>query len=1123
MSCPACGFENPAGMKFCGGCAQPLALACPRCGFESPPGFRFCGECAAPLHGMETEEPRAAERAPRDYTPRHLADKILQSKTALEGERKQVTVLFADVKGSMELSEGIDPEEWHAILDRFFQILADGVHRFEGTVNQYTGDGIMALFGAPIAHEDHAQRGCYAVLHLRGELERYADSLRVSKGLNFSVRMGLNSGEVVVGKIGDDLRMDYTAQGHTVGLAQRMEQLAETGKALLTEHTAKLVEGYFQLRDLGESKIRGVEQPVRIFELEGVGAMRTRLDRSRARGFSKFVGRGDEMAVLEAALERAKSGQGQVVGMVGEAGVGKSRLCSEFVELCRAQGLAVNEGHAMAHGKNIPFMPILQVIRAYFGIATADDDRAAREKIAGRLLLLDEAFREVLPLVFELLGVPDPARPAPRMDPEARQRQLFGVLRRVIRGGSEEAVGVTLLEDLHWLDGGSEAWLREWADAIAGTRSLLIVNFRPEYHAAWMQKSYYQQLALAPLGPEAIRELLEDLLGSDPSTEGLADAIHARTLGNPFFTEEFVQSLIESGHLEGGRGSYRLITPIERIEVPESVQALVAARIDRLGALEKQVLQTAAVIGRQFAEPVLDAVAELPQRDLSAALAQLTSGEFLVEQALYPVAEYDFKHPLMQVVALESQLRERRGRIHEAVARAIEQLYPEKLEERSPLIAHHWEQAGRALEAARWHARAAEWVGVSDAAEAHRHWSRVRALLENGEASPETLQLGLVARCALLEFGFFVGTSAEEATRLLDEGQRLAQGAGVPALLARLLGAYAAAKGTAGDLDAYQRYAQEAARVADATNDPQIRADAHAPFAFSLWLAGRLHEALATCNATLDWAPRQAPEDGAWHFDAYAFLLFTRGRILHDMGRLREGAEDLEHALSLALQNEDAENVTWTLMAQAETAARNFGDPVASLQHARRAFETAERSGNSFDRAMAIHELGTAQLASGQWSTAMDSAERALAIMRETGAGLGFEPWVLLDLADALLGAGDHTAARQHVEEGLERARAQSSPKSELELLLLRARVLARTEGERARAQIERDLDQAQALIEQTGYRIREPLLHERRAELARLDGDGARQERELREALRLYTEMGATGHAERVASEPTR
>ncbi len=425
-------------------------------------------------------------------------------------------MLFADVKGSMELAEQLDPEEWHRIIERFFEILTDGVHRFEGTVNQYTGDGIMALFGAPIAHEDHAQRACYAALHLQQELRRYADELRLEHGLNFSVRMGLNSGEVVVGKIGDDLRMDYTAQGHTVGLAARMEQIAEPGKAL-----ADRAHGEARLRLLRSSEIwvklaiKGLNEPLHVFELEGVGRMRTRLEVSHARGFSKFVGRQSEMAALEAALERAIAGNAQVVGVVAEPGTGKSRLCYEFVERCRAREIPVYEGHGVAHGKAVPLLPILEFLRGYFGITEQDTPRAARDKIAGRMLLLDETLAEGLPLMFDFLGVPDPERPAPPLGPEARQRQLFDVIRRLARARSAREPAVLLFEDLHWFDRASEEFIENLVVEIApGNRTLVLLNFRPEYHAAWMQRSYYQQLPLLPLGPEAITELLGDLLGS---------------------------------------------------------------------------------------------------------------------------------------------------------------------------------------------------------------------------------------------------------------------------------------------------------------------------------------------------------------------------------------------------------------------------------------------------------------------------------------------------------------------------------------------------------------------------------------------------------------------------------
>jgi class 3 adenylate cyclase len=387
-----------------------------------------------------------------------------------------VTVLFADVKGSMDLAEQVDPEEWHRILNRFFQILTDGVHRFEGTVNQYTGDGIMALFGAPIAHEDHAQRGCYAALYLRDELRRYAQEVKREHGLGFSVRMGINSGEVVVGKIGDDLRMDYTAQGQTVGLAARLEQLASPDTVYVSQHTSSLVSGYFELENLGAFNVKGVREPVGVHQLRDIGRLHTRLDVARARGLSKFVGRVSEMAALEAALTRANEGQGQVVGVVAEAGTGKSRLCFEFAERSRSRGIAVRETHGVAHGKMIPFLPILQLLRDYFGITQRDSDETARDKIAGRVVRLDPGLADRLPLLLDFLGVPDPVQPAPSMDSEAREQQIFALIRSLMHARSEREPAVFIIEDLHWIDGASEAFVQNLVDSVPGTRTLLVVR-----------------------------------------------------------------------------------------------------------------------------------------------------------------------------------------------------------------------------------------------------------------------------------------------------------------------------------------------------------------------------------------------------------------------------------------------------------------------------------------------------------------------------------------------------------------------------------------------------------------------------------------------------------------------
>jgi class 3 adenylate cyclase len=578
---------------------------------------------------------------------------------ALDGERKTVTALFADIKGSMELMEDLDPEEAGTVVDPALKLMIDAVRRYDGYIVQSTGDGIFALFGAPVAHEDHPNRALYAALRMQQELVRYSDKLLAEGRAPLEIRVGVNTGEVVVRSLTTGSgKNEYTPIGHTANLAARMQAVATTGSIAITENTRRLVEGYFALNSRGPTKVKGVTEPVNVYEVIGPGPLRTKLDVSRARGFSRFVGRDNDMQTLDAALEQAQAGNGQVVGIVAEAGTGKSRLCFEFLERCRARGMNVLTGRAVAHGKNIPYLPMLEVFRGYYGISETDSAQAVREKVAGLLLLTDESLRELLPVVFEFFGVTDPEHPPPRMDPEAKLRQLFAVLRKEMREGRTANRLVTLIEDLHWMDAGSESFLAQWVDAIAGSRSLLIVNFRPEYHATWTVKSYYRQIPLAPLGPEAARAMLEDLLGNDAAIDGLAQSIYTRTAGNPFFMEEAVQSLIESGALEAIQGSYRLVKPIEQLQVPPTVQALLAARIDRLGEREKLVLQSAAVIGREFSEPILRRVineisySPLSEIELGLALRVLKDSDFILEQSLYPVPEYVFKHPLTQEVAL---------------------------------------------------------------------------------------------------------------------------------------------------------------------------------------------------------------------------------------------------------------------------------------------------------------------------------------------------------------------------------------------------------------------------------------------------------------------------------------
>ena len=1228
MICPDCGSDNPAGKKFCGDCGTALENRCPQCGADNPPNKRFCGECGASLAAsdkLKAESQTASAhlttnnlttnnvaRSPRAYTPKHLADKILTSRAALEGERKQVTVLFADVKGSMELAEQLDPEEWSQIMSRFFQILADSIERFEGFVDKFTGDGIMALFGAPIAHEDHAQRACYAALHLRDELKRYANELRLSRGLDFSVRMGINSGNVVVGRIGDDLRMEYTAQGHTVGLAQRMEQLAAAHAICLSEATAKTVAGYVELRDLGAAKIKGASEPVRVFELEGMSPLRTRLEVARSRGLTRFVGRDAEMDVLEAALVRARAGNGQVIGVVAEAGVGKSRLCYEFTERCRAAGMRVIEGRCASYGKNIPLLPILQIFRHYYGITEQDSDRTAREKIAGHLLLLDEAYREVLPVVFEFFGVPDPDRPVPRLDPEAKQRQLVGVLRNVVQRGAEDTVA--LIEDLHWIDGASAAWLEQWVDAVAGARIVLVVNFRPEFEAAWMRKSYYQQLALAPLSTQAVHQLLESLLGRDPSIAGLADAIHARTGGNPFFTEEVVQSLIESGKLQGSAGAYRLTAPVETLDVPASVHAVLAARIDRLAEREKQLLQTAAVIGKDFSEPVLVAVVlsspgPLPGEasifsntssearsssphqglkppaqdskagepalvdgffthraglgrltglspgplapgggahdssaeayrpshpkdgergisslrtldDLRAALRTLAQAEFVYEQGLYPVAEYTFKHPLTQQVAYDTLLRERRARVHAAVAVATAEFYADKLDEKAALLAHHWENAGETRQAALWHKRAAEWAGVANAAEGVRHWERVRSLLRTLPHTRENLQLGATACLGNLGLVWRLGAPTAEAAEIFEEGRCLAEESSDVRTLAALHGVYACALGVVGgDSDEYLRYSREATRLADQTEDQGLQLAERGFLAWACLFAGRLVEGIEVCDAACQRLPAD-PALGA-EFTGYSPFLGTltgQAWILCRLGRLNEAATVFERVEHLARIHRDSEVHTWLQLPRIELDV-NLANAAAAREHARRALEMAEKSATLQARGTALITLGVAHRLNAEWNESIAVLEEAVRVAI-SGANRMIEGWVRAELADALLGGGELDRAEHEAQAAVTASREHHNRCDEARAHLALARTQLRRADLAALARAEEALVRTQELIDETGVRAYQPEVHECRAHLARLRGDASGAQREFEAAQRLYAEMGAPAQVERLAKE---
>jgi len=757
MQCPACRHENPAQAKFC----------------------LECGERVTPS-GTVTVPPSAS---PEAYTPKHLAERILTTKAALEGERKQVTVLFADLKGSMELLADRDPEEARKILDPVLAHMMDAVHRYEGTVNQVMGDGIMALFGAPIAHEDHAVRACYAALRMQESVNRYAEEARRAHGVTVQIRVGLNSGEVVVRAIGNDLHMDYTAVGETTHLAARMEQAARPGTVLIAPATLHLVEGFVAAKSVGPVPVKGRSEPVDAYELSGIGPARTRLQAAARRGLTRFVGRDAEIEVLRRSLEQAGAGHGQGVAIVGEAGVGKSRLVWEFMRSRHIHGWLVLESRSVSYGTTTPYRPVIALLKAYLRIHERDDHREIRERVAGKLATLDQTLEPLLMPLLALLDVPVDEAAWDALDPPQRRQRLLESVKQLLLRESQVQPLLLLFEDLHWIDSESQALLDGLIESLPTARILLLVNYRPEYQHAWGSKTYYTQIRIDPFALESAEELLTALLGHNGTLDPLKRVLIERAQGNPFFLEESVQTLVETGVLVGDQGAYRMTRAPEEWPIPATAQAVLAARIDRLAPEDKQLLQAASVIGKDVPFTLLQAIADAPVESLRRGLTRLQASEFLYETSVFPDFEYTFKHALTHEVTYASVLHDRRRALHARIVEVIEALYPDRLVEQVERLAHHafrgevWEKGVTYLRQAG--AKALVHSAYREAVSWFEHALRaLHQLPETREKVEHAIDLRLDLRQSLFPLGELARVleylrEAEGLARTLDDPRRL--------------------------------------------------------------------------------------------------------------------------------------------------------------------------------------------------------------------------------------------------------------------------------------------------------------------------------------------------------------
>jgi class 3 adenylate cyclase/tetratricopeptide (TPR) repeat protein len=817
VTCPRCQASSREGARFCEQCGARLARACPGCGAEVAAEARFCGGCGAPLAaGAPAAGGRFAD--PQSYTPKHLADKILTTRSQLEGERKLVTVLFADVKGSMELLADRDPEEARRILDPVLERMMEAIHRYEGTVNQVMGDGIMALFGAPVAHEDHAVRACHAALRMQETVGWYADELRRSQGIDVQIRVGLNSGEVVVRAIDSDLHMDYSAIGQTTHLAARMEQLARPGTALMTKDTLRLAEGYIEVKPLGPVPVRGLAETVEIFEIVRAGAVRSRLQAAAARGLTPFVGRDGELGRLREILEKSRAGQGQIVAVSGEPGVGKSRLFWEFTHSHRTHGWLILESSPVSYGRMTSYLPVSEMLKTYFGIEDHDDQRRIREKVTGKILTLDDALRTTIPVFLGLLDVPtDEAEQ--ETEPRERRRRTLDALKRLFLRESQVQPLLVIFENLHWLDGETQAFLDSLVESLPAARMLLMVNYRPEYAHGWGSKSYYTQFRIDPLQPESADELLQAILGSDTALAPLKELLVTQTEGNPFFLEECVQSLVETGALKGDRGQYRLARSVDTLQMPPTVQAVLASRIDRLEPEDKRLLQAASVIGKDVPFTLLDAIADLPEETLRSGLMRLQSAEFVYETTLFPALEFTFKHGLTHDVAYGSLVTGRRRSLHARVVDALERLHGDRLGEHVERLAYHavrgeaWEKAIVYLRQAG--AKASSRAGNQEAVGFLEQALQALVHLPEGHAKLEqAIDIRLELRPPLLQLG-----RLREVLQLSKEAEQLGAELGDESRLARVYSYLVNYHYLTGEPDLAIDYGERCLRIADATQD----------------------------------------------------------------------------------------------------------------------------------------------------------------------------------------------------------------------------------------------------------------------------------------------------------------
>ena len=1002
MRCPRCTAENRDDAQFCAECGTRIDRRCPACGAPAAARSKFCDACGSPLN--------VAAPSVQASVPQHLAQKIRLDAAALEGERKQITILFADLRGSMELLADRDPENARRLLDPILERMIEAVHYYEGTVNQVMGDGIMALFGAPIAHEDHAARACYAALRMQESVGRYADEVRRTHAVPLQIRIGLNSGEVVVRSIGSDLHMDYTAVGQTTHLAARMEQAAMPGSILIAPPTLRLAEGLIEVRPLGPIQVKGLDSPVEVHELTGARSGSSRFRAAVARGLTPFVGRDIELQHIRRAMDQAAAGHGQVVAVAGEPGLGKSRLAWEVTHSGDVHGWLVLECDSVSYGRSIPYLPVIDLLKAYFNVRDRDAQREIREKVTGKLLTLDRVLEPTIPVFLSLFNVPVDEPEWTALDPPQRRQRTLDAAKRLLLRESQVQPLLLVVENLHWIDAETQAFLDTFVDGLPAARVLLLVNYRPEYTHRWGGKTYYAQLRLDPLPVETAERFLRTLLGDGPGLQTVKRLLIERTGGNPFFLEESVRTLLETGVLAGERGAFRPVRPLSELPLPATVQSLLAARLDRLDPADKRLLQAASVIGKDVPFTALRAAAGLADGEIRAGLARLQAAEFLYEIAIYPDLVYTFKHALTQDVAYGSLLHEQRREWHRRVGAAIEGRSAGREAELAGVLARHFIECGDLEKGLRYSLLAAEQASRMFAhEEALRHYAGARACAEAQHRNDHLALIDEAVGDVNFSRGHFepaIASYEQAATRAAGREQR----AKLKFKIGRVYGQFADPRGLpfltvaseelnpdtqrnelAGAMASIGRYHHYAGRHATAAKwlerarglaEPLGRPDALV--AIYAYLAGA-YQHMARFEVSSEWARRciEVGERGSYPLAAsqgYEFLAENTANL----GRWDESLAFTSRSHEIAARIGAEHRVVWAHLSRV-WALYGKGDLVEAVASARAGLALTEATGEQRARVFLLGLLACAEADMGEDDAAVTRARGAFELAGTQG------------------------------------------------------------------------------------------------------------------------------------------